>query len=45
MAVVFKKKANKTPTSDEGETHKLVQETLDHIDKHRDEAVRNFSKK
>ena len=45
MAIIFKKKANKTPTSDEGETRKLVQETLDHIDKHRDEAVRNFSKK
>ena len=45
MAVVFKKKANKTPTSDEVETRKLVQETLDQIDINRDTAVLNLSKK
>ena len=45
MTVVFKKKANKTPTSDEGETRKLVQETLDQIDINRDTAVLNLSKK
>ena len=42
MTVVFKKKANKTPSSDEGETRKLVQATLDQIDKNRDIAVLNL---
>ena len=44
MTIIFKKKANKTPTSDEERTRQFVQKTLDQIKKNRDKAVRNISK-
>ena len=45
MTRIFIKKANKTPTSNEEEIRRSVQEILDQIEKNRDEAVRNISKK
>ena len=45
MTISYIKKANKTASSDEAETRKIVQDVLNEIESRRDEGIKDISRK
>ena len=45
MAIKYLKKAIKTPSTDDHKTRKAVQEILNDLEKRREEAIKEISKK